>query len=71
MDRRFFATGFFAWGFAMVFVLGFAVDPLLLAAFFVSVVLLEEDDEEEEEEEDDEEDVATVELEMEVPPPCC
>ena len=69
MDRRFFATGFFAWGFAMVFVLGFAVDPLLLAAFFVSVVLLEED--EEEEEEDDEEDVATVELEMEVPPPCC
>ena len=68
MDRRFFATGFFAWGFAMVFVLGFAVDPLLLAAFFVSVVLLEED-EEEEEEEDDEEDVATVELEMEVPPP--
>ena len=69
MDRRFFATGFFAWGFAMVFVLGFAVDPLLLAAFFVSVVLLEED--EEEDEEDDEEDVATVELEMEVPPPCC
>lgn len=51
--------GFFAWGFAMVFIFCFAT--LLLAAFFVSVVLRE----------DDEDDVATVELEMEVPPPCC
>ena len=51
--------GFFAWGFAMVFIFCFAI--LLLAAFFVSVVLRE----------DDEDDVATVELEMEVPPPCC
>jgi hypothetical protein len=59
LDRRFFAMGFFAWGFAMVFIFCFAT--LLLAAFFVSVVLRE----------DDEDDVATVELEMEVPPPCC
>ena len=59
--------GFFAWGFAMVFIFCFAI--LLLASFFVSVVLREED--EEDDEEDDEDDIATVELEMEVPPPCC